>query len=108
MKHVVKQRTLTSVSFSGTVTVTVMGVVECPKCGKRFRVVLAKKKLDSSGKSPKERVIEIIKKEKRISLEELSKRTKFSVRALRIALEDYIKRGDLKAHFENDEIVLDE
>ena len=108
MKHVVKQRTLTSVGFSGNVTVTVMGTVECPKCGRRFRVVIAKKKLEASGKSPKERVIEIIKKEKRISLEELSKRTKFSVRALRIAIEDYIKRGDLKAHLEGDEVVLDE
>ncbi len=107
-KYLVKERFLTSVSFSGKVTITMLGSVECPKCGKRFRVVLGKKSSDSSGKSPKERVIEVIKKAKRISLEDLSKKTKFSVRALRIALEGYIKDGSIKGHFEGDVFVLDE
>ncbi len=108
MDHVVRQRTLTNVSFSGKVTVTVMGIVECPNCGKRFRVVLSKVKLDASGKSPKERVLEIIRKEKKISLKELSEKTKFSERALRLALEGYVKEGTIKGHFEGDVFVLDE
>ncbi|MHA1590789.1 MAG: HTH domain-containing protein [Candidatus Njordarchaeales archaeon] len=83
----------------GRITVTVMAVWECPKCGSRVRGVMAKTKIGEEsfrGQNRTQKLIKILSESKRVSLEELAKHFNTDIRTIRMAIEYLLKKGMIR------------
>jgi len=84
----------------GRITVTVMAVWHCPKCGATVRGVYSKIKVgadvDIKGKNRTKMLIEILNSSSMISLEQLAERFKVNINTIRKAVEYLIKTGKVK------------
>ena len=100
-----KTWTLTSLpDKNGNITVTIMAIWKCPQCGRKIRGVYAKYKTgaETRGKTPRERLIEILNAHDKISLDDISKQLGFRKDAIRKAIQNLLKQGLIKGKLEND------
>ncbi len=88
----------------GRITVTIMGVWTCPKCGSKVRGVVSKMRIgDNLGTSVDRTtlLLEELKKNDKVSLESLASKFNFSTETIQKAINYLIKKGEIKGKIEN-------